>query len=72
MHQGIIIRKCWSCHKNLLNTEQMNNDKPCKECQAKGVGVRIKDRHKKVIHTTSYEDIKAKLTKESRDGKAQE
>ena len=64
MHQGIIIRKCWSCHKNLLNTEQMNNDKPCKECQAKGVGVRIKDRHKKVIHTTSYEDIKSRLCNE--------
>ena len=67
MYQGIIIRKCWSCHKNLLNSEQMHNDKPCNECQAKGIGTRDKDRQKKVTHTTSYEEIKSRLTKESRD-----
>jgi hypothetical protein len=45
----------------------MHNDKPCNECQAKGIGTRDKDRQKKVTHTTSYEEIKSRLTKESRD-----
>jgi hypothetical protein len=61
MKQHIIIRKCWSCHNALLNSEQIKNDKPCFACQKKGIGPRPKARQKKVIRSVSYEDIKSRL-----------
>ncbi len=51
---GLIVRKCWSCHKNVLTSKQILEGLPCVTCQEKN-NLKVKaPRVKKPDHSTPY------------------